>query len=490
MFRPLTVTLLVATLLTSLLPSSWIGRARLALMGLAPSRATAQRGDATEPNAPAPPLGPLRVHPTNPRYFADPLGRAVYLTGSHTWTNLQDRGTSVPPPPFDFDAYLDFLQQQGHNVIRLWAWEHAQWAPWTDDRVVFRPLAFRRTGPGGARDGGLRFDLRAFDQDYFDRLRARVLAARERGIYVAVMLFEGWSIDTKGKTGNPWPGHPFHRDNNVNGVDGDPNRDGEGRETHTLAVPEVIEVQRAYVRKVVDTLNDLDNVLWEISNESHAGSTEWQYDMIRFIKAYESTLPAQHPAGMTAQYPRGTNRPLFESPADWVSPVHEPGAPYRTDPPPASGEKVVISDTDHLWGVGGDGAWVWKTFTRGLHAIYMDPYDNDASGRNRRPSLSARRAMGQTLDWARRIDLAAMTPRPDLASSGYCLANPGQEYLVYIPGASSVVVDVSAVDGLVTVEWFDPATGQSFPGGKVRGGGSRALSAPFTGARVLHLKRA
>jgi hypothetical protein len=488
MLRPLTVTLMAVALVTSLLPSSWLGRARLALVDVAPTRATAQPGAGTERTALAP-MGPLRVHPTNPRYFADPRGRAVYLTGSHNWNSFQDRGPSVPPPTFNFEAYLDVLERQNHNFIRLWVWEHAQWAPWTADRVVFRPLAFRRTGPGRARDGDLRFDLHAFDQAYFDRLRARVVAARDRGIYVAVMLFEGWSIDTKGKTGNPWPGHPFHRDNNVNGIDGDPDRDGEGRETHMLAVPAVGELQRAYIRKVVDTLNDLDNVLWEVSNESHTRSTEWQYDVIRFIKAYEATLPAQHPVGMTAQYPGGKNGPLFESPADWISPVHEAGAPYRSDPPPASGEKVVVSDTDHLWGIGGDGTWVWKTFTRGLHPIYMDPFDNDASGRNRQPSLSARRAMGQTLVWTRRMDLAAMTPRPDLASSRYCLANPGQEYLVYVPNTSAVTVDLSAVDGRVAVEWFDPATGQSFRGGPVRGGGSRTLSAPFTGERVLYLKR-
>ena len=29
--------------------------------------------------------GPLRVHPANGRYFTDASGRAIYLTGSHTW---------------------------------------------------------------------------------------------------------------------------------------------------------------------------------------------------------------------------------------------------------------------------------------------------------------------------------------------------------------------------------------------------------------------
>jgi hypothetical protein len=56
--------------------------------------------------------GPLRVHPTNPRYFTDGSGKAIYLTGSHTWNNLQEivRTSGPANPTFDFKAYLDFLQ--------------------------------------------------------------------------------------------------------------------------------------------------------------------------------------------------------------------------------------------------------------------------------------------------------------------------------------------------------------------------------------------
>jgi hypothetical protein len=39
--------------------------------------------------------GPLRVHPANPRYFTDDTGRAIYLTGSHTWANFQE--IKLPP---------------------------------------------------------------------------------------------------------------------------------------------------------------------------------------------------------------------------------------------------------------------------------------------------------------------------------------------------------------------------------------------------------
>ena len=38
-----------------------------------------------------------------------------------------------------------------------------------------------------------------------------------------------------------------------------------------------------------------------------------------------------------------------------------------------------------------------------------------------------------TLAYANRMDLVAMKPHGEIASSGYCLANPGEEYLVYVP---------------------------------------------------------
>ena len=175
-------------------------------------------------------------------------------------------------------------------------------------------------------------------------------------------------------------------------------------------------MQEAYVRKVIDTVNDLDNVLYEISNENHPASNEWQYHMIRFIKEVERGRSKQHPVGMTFQYRGGSNRTLFDGPADWISPNPEGG--YKDDPPANDGRKVVLNDTDHLWGIGGNSAWAWKSFLRGHHPIFMDPYDGRVLGRRFDPQFDPlRRSLGQTLRYAERLDLAAMRPVPDLASS-------------------------------------------------------------------------
>src|SRR5690348_5336008 len=109
-----------------------------------------------------PATGPLRVHPQNPRYFADGSGRAIFLTGAHTWANLQDTGVA-PIPTFDWQAYLAMMLSHNHNFMRLWGWQQSAWAPWTPDKILFEPTLYVRTGPGSALDGGLKFDLTRFN---------------------------------------------------------------------------------------------------------------------------------------------------------------------------------------------------------------------------------------------------------------------------------------------------------------------------------------
>ena len=71
------------------------------------------------------PMGPLRVSQTNSRYFTDDRGQAIYLTGSHTWLNLQDSRSTE----FNYDQFLDFLEQHNHNFFRLWVKEYLVYQP-------------------------------------------------------------------------------------------------------------------------------------------------------------------------------------------------------------------------------------------------------------------------------------------------------------------------------------------------------------------------
>jgi hypothetical protein len=445
-----------------------------------------------------PARGPLRVHPTNPRYFTDGSGRAIFLTGSHTWGNLQDYtyATAHSPPPLDFDAYLAFLKAHNHNVFRLWAWESAFNPNAKAGSISYDPMPYQRPGPGMARDGKPKFDLTRFNQGYFDRMHARVRAAGDAGIYSSVMLFNGFSIEGKGNVGgDPWQGHPLNPANNINGLDG-----GGPAGAHTLANRAVTVIQEAYVRKVIDTVNDCDNVLYEVANEDTASpaDTAWQIHFINFIRTYESTKGKQHPVGMTSQWPGPSDPTLRMSPADWISP--------QARLPASDGRKVILNDTDHsfFWiglkeaGPDAQRAWVWQNFMWGSQCLFMDPYldpshdpgrNNPAGGRPDPYWETLRKAMGQARTFANRINLAAMVPHDDMASTRFCLADPGWEYLVYLPDGGRVVVDLSGASGTFHVEWTSLAEGTTTMGDPIAGGAKRTFVAPARGDAVLYLRR-
>jgi hypothetical protein len=435
---------------------------------------------------PPPPGSPLlHVDTTNPRYFADGSGKMVFLVGSHTWQTLKDRDLNDPPPAFDYNGFLNFLVARNHNFFRLWTWEQPHsWNNNTDNlKRFFQPFPWKRTGPGTANDGKPRFDFNQLDQAYFDRMRSRVIAAGSKNIYVAITLFNGWDVV------NAWNptdgGFPYQSGNNVNGISTD------GLGSQTLANPEVTAIQEAYVRKVVDTVNDLDNVLYEISNESQNSSStdNWQFHFVDFIKSYEGGKPKKHPVGMTSTI--GNDANLFASHADWIAPSDRN---FQGD-----GRKVVLIDSDHAYywvqlkqdGQAAQQNWAWQTLTRGASPVFMDPYLEPWSGRNS-PSGSSvdpywdimRNAVGDTRRYADRMNLKAAVPSGGLSSTGFCLAATGVQYLVYQAGSGSFTLNLTA--GTYNVEWFDPNARTTTSAGAITvSSGSRTFTPPFSGHAVL-----
>jgi hypothetical protein len=424
-------------------------------------------------------LGILEVDPDNPRYFRDSSTRqSVHLSGPYTWWNIQDIDQQYPPREFDFDRHINWLRDKGYNHTRLWNFESAYWYSGGTTKLYVVPNVYQRTGPGLANDGRPKFDVTKLNQAYFDRLRERVIKARDNGIYVSVMFFQGIASTDRVVE---WEGHPFNVNNNVNGINGDLNNNGAGSETHTLRNPDVVDAQRLHIRKAVDTLNDLDNVIWEIGNEIYPGpdQIEWAYDTIEYIREYESTKPNQHLIGLSymhsyndgGAWTRASPEVMFDSPADWISVGwREDWDDYRLDPPPATGEKVIISDVDHLWGTFDDSQildarnWVWKSVTMSLHTInmeYGEPSNYPAAtlraeGR-REVTAVVRDALASSLKLLERFDLSNMRPRSDLSSLPHCLAEAGRGYLIYKPQPNR---DTFTVGGLIPgneyeYEWFD-----------------------------------
>ncbi len=72
-----------------------------------------------------------------------------------------------------------------------------------------------------------------------------------------------------------------------------PNNDGWGLESHSMDNSSVVSIQKRYIEKVVDTLNEFDNVIYEISNEDGdmSRSFTWQNNMMSHLKTYQSSKP-------------------------------------------------------------------------------------------------------------------------------------------------------------------------------------------------------
>ncbi len=84
-------------------------------------------------------------------------------------------------------------------------------------------------------------------------------------------------------------------------------------------------------------------------------------------------------------------------------------------------------------------------------------------------------------------DLARMTPRGELASTGYCLADAGRDYVAYLPDGGEVTVDLAATTSAIAAEWLHPVNGTLTSGGTIDGGAKRTFKAPFYGGAVLRL---
>jgi hypothetical protein len=440
---------------------------------------------------------PLKVLSTNPNYFTNGTGQAVYLTGSHTWNTLQDWGTNDSIRPLDFTGFVNLLVGHHHNFTLLWTTELPTFRglPTTADSppdFSVTPFPWQRTGPGKASDGKLKFDLTKYNQLYFDRLRNRVQQLNAAGIYAGVYLFSGeWLLRFR-FSGD---GYPFTGSNNVYGID-----DGGGKGSVTMNKPDAITaIQEAYVKKVVNTLNNLPNVLWIVSQEAPENSRWWNSHMIAFIRACEAGKPFKHPIGYGVL---GDMKPVARiSPAQTLGTGH----PAR---------KVNINDSDHSYfGMWNDSPqtnrnYFWINFTQGNQTLFMDPYvlyylrenrnlpPSPVNGIGSGPDLrweNVRSTMGYIRDYANRMNLAAMTPQEKLSSTGHVLANISTvhpEFLIYAPSGGDFTVDLSGISGQFLAEWMNPASGTITSVARVSGGKVITFAPPFDGDAVLYLNGA
>ena len=456
------------------------------------------------------PLVPASTVQPGSNYFVvkGTTGPGIMLNGSHAWADYQDQGNNGAPIALDFNAFVNFLKSRNQNATILQKNDLFQYCGFGSGGVWIvasdaNNSPWQRTGPGTASDGLPKFDLTKFNQPYFDQLHARVSQLQQNNIYAILEIFDGRNITVQrcGTTSPTGDGYPGTGVNNINGVD-----DGYtgGSSGPNSMIGSVLPWQQAYMQKVVDTVNGLQNVLYEPCKE--APDDTWCRNMINAIHAYQNTKPNQHPVlypvlnGLPSDSAEiNSNADVFAGSSHVIAGVNPCGSGTPTC-------KVNLNDSDHSYtmpGIKTDGAllnrnFVWENFTSGAGGVmFQDPYLMfwSASGRNLCDNgvppahgqctvldpywEPLRSNLGYATILSQKLTLVKMSPS-SLASTGWCLADDspiGSEFVVYAPNGGSFTVDLSTQAGrTLNYQWLDPTNGNYTTVTAVPGGNS---SQPF-----------
>jgi hypothetical protein len=419
------------------------------------------------------------LHPDNPHYFLWRGKPTVLVTsGEHYGAVLN--------LDFDFRAYLKALQADGLNHTRTFAGTYRE-VPGsfgiTENTLAPKALRYQapwsRSAQPGYFDGGNRFDLSRWDPAYFQRLHAFLGAASEAGVVVEFTLFCTFYEDKL------WDACPMSAAANVNGVGSCPRT-----EALTLGHPDLLEVQLAFVRKVVTELSPYDNLYYEVCNEPYfAGvAMDWQARVAAEIAAVEGQLGRRHLVSMNI----ANGRQQVEAPHPNVQILN-----FHYCVPPDTvalncglGRVIGENETgfrgphdllyrteawDFLLAGGGLYNSLDYSFTASHPAGTLRDYTSPGGG-----SPELRRQLGilkrfvEGLDFVRMAPEAGLVKRTSPALSAYVLASGDGHRAGYlhvpIPNqpkdigeltgelAGAVVLDLPA--GTWRLEWVSPLTGQ------------------------------
>ena len=390
-----------------------------------------ERAAGTPPVPPGP--GVLSVSGTNPRYFVNPAGDIVYLTGAYSWNFASTM------PDQEFTDYLAYVVAHGYNLLRVPSQDY--------------------TGE-------------AQSTSYFDILASRIGLAANAGLYVQVSIF-------------PFTEAPFNSQ----------------------------VFNEAYARDLVQAVGAYPNVIYEVGNELDTQTLDggtvgaFSASMVTAInneQALQGFTPrrmvgiSDFKADNTYNNNAATVSFILGSSADFIA----LGFSQRTFTPcwvnpDYAGVKVSIPDTDHISPYQCDHKWAWKIFTMGGNPTLLDGNaftpnfsvpDDPGDTVGAAATYDARSRMGDTRTYALKMRLDMAVPHPELSTTGFALAWPGNQYLVYQPSTGSF--NVTLVAGDYTVEWFNPVDHTTTTTTLTASSGANSFSTPLNPAHdaVLFLK--
>ena len=397
---------------------------------------------------------------------------------------------------FDYKKYLQTLHDEGMNMTRTFSGTYVEKPKsFNIENNTLAPQGegficpWARSGVAGYKSGGNKFDLDAWDQNYFGRLKDFVSTAEKYGIIVEFTLFSSIYSDES------WTWCPLYHENNINSTDMIARKN-----VHTPANGNLITYQEKFVRKIVAELKEYPNVIYEIQNEPWPDNTgklyslninlpvtdksqswrnivelpseaslEWQAKVSSWIRDEEKDYDNKHLISQNYcnfYYPVEKVDPaisIMNFHYAWPQAVHYN---YGYD-------RIISFNEDGFKGSTDDpyrrAAWNFILAGGGIYNNLDYSFfagSEDGTGINNAPgsgSKTLRKQLAFLREFIESFDFIQL--KPDLSvvklapgTIPQVLANPGKEYAIYLSGGTQCDLKLYLPEGKYTAEWINPVS--------------------------------
>lgn len=465
----------------------------------------------------------ISVCPQNPHYFSYRDKPLVLITSDHHYGAVIDKD-------FDYVKFLDYLSHNGMNLTRIYP--GAMFEP-TDKYLPGNPLGPRPgrqllpwaksiqsgANPLLAESGqpSCKYDLDKWNQEYFDRLNDFVELAQKKDIIVEIPFFNGMYNDC-------WPLMAMYHENNIQNIGQYEDKECGLFTSTDFRNQDVINYQKAYIKKITTELNEFDNLIFDICDEPSlqglpGGSViflpdsqviPWINEMKEAFLQAEELLPNKHLLGQTVQNlsPDCSNNLWCKwLPAEYVKPAEKAlNLNYKNNKPLVNVESNYygMSLTKNVYDVDAirlEGWWFMLGGGAGCINLNGEFFRGQESGGiNTQTYIVPQKKVLK--DFMESFDLVGLSRFTDFSgkpSDAFCniLAENGKQYALYIFhgayegdwGAHFIPTPGNFQDTLILneipagnyfLEWIEPSTGSVKNSEKLSwAGGNLTLKTPM-----------
>ena len=445
----------------------------------------------------------IKPYAKNPRYWQYE-GKPVMLLGGSATDHifLLD----------DLEAHLDEMQAVGANYVRC-----------TMSQREGLDLKPHRRLPDG------KFDLDAWNLDYWQRFENMLKWTHERGIIVQIEVWDRFDFSTDHWETSPWnPGNNLNYTYEQTGFDAEypqhSSRDLQpffhsikGMPGYSAKLDLVRSYQEAFVVKMLSYSLDHGHVLYCMDNETSTPARWGQY-WIELIQAqagkqgvtvcttdmFDDAFRAEQ-AEHTPIIFRDAEHYMFADISQVNSRNYDEAhwealqwllRQVNTHPRPSNHTKIYGSGYKSF-GTGGPEDGVerfWRNILGGsASARFHRPDSGNGLNDFAKGSIKAARLVeSQIKFWEITPQMSLLSDRD--SNEAYLAAKPGEYYAIYFTSGGSVGLDLSGATGSFDVTWISVSMGvptrTSAAGGyrlmknTIEGGGVVTMSAPYKGGWV------